>query len=243
MVFLPADHIIADDTRFAVAIREAWAAGLAERGLVCIGVTPRGPSTAYGYVECEGRLPGDGRLAKVARFVEKPDAGRAAGLLASGRCLWNAGIFVWRAADLLAEAEALAPELAPALLQLRVDGDAGRFFAECPAIAVDRAILERSRRAWVVEADMGWDDLGGWDAVARHLPADADANCGAGRRVALDSHGCLVHSSGKPVVLLGVEGLVIIECDDVLFVASRDQAERTREVPAALAAAGLEDRT
>jgi mannose-1-phosphate guanylyltransferase/mannose-6-phosphate isomerase len=243
MVFLPADHLVADEERFADAIRVAWDAARREHGLLCIGVTPGGPSTAYGYIECEGSLPGTAGLAKVARFVEKPDAERAARLLASGRCLWNAGIFVWRAADLLAEAEAVSPELAPALRRLRREGDAGRFFAEAPSLAVDRAILERSRRAWVVEAEMGWDDLGGWEAVVRHLPADADANCGPGRRVAVDSRGCLVHTGGKPVVLLGVEDLVIVDCDDVLFVARRDQAERTREVPAALTAAGLEDRT
>jgi len=243
MVFLPADHVVADEAPFADAIQAAWRAARAERGLVCIGVTPRGPSAAYGYLECEGSLPGNGRVAKVARFLEKPDAERAARLLASGRCLWNAGMFVWRAADFLAEAEALSPELAPALLRLRAAGDPARFFAEATAIAVDRAVLERSRRVWVVEAEMGWDDLGGWDAVARHLPADCDANCGAAPRVAVDSRGCLVHSSGKPVVLLGVEDLVIVDCDDVLFVARRDQVERTRDVPAALIAAGLEDRT
>ena len=242
MVFLPADHIVADEARFSDAIQAAWTTARADNGLVCIGVTPRGPSTAYGYIECEGSLPADGPACKVARFVEKPDVERAAVLLASGRCLWNAGIFVWQAADFLAETEVVAPELAPALRRLRAGGDTERFFSEVAPIAVDRAILERSRHTWVVQAEMGWDDLGGWDAVARHLPGDSNANRGAGRRVAVDSRGCLVHSI-KPVVLLGVEDLVIVDCDDVLFVARRDQSERTREVPAALAAAGLEDHT
>lgn len=243
MAFLPADHLVEDEARFVEAISEARRVAVAAGALVCLGVTPAGASSAYGYVECDRELPGHGRAAKVARFVEKPDAGRARELLASGRCLWNAGIFVWEAARFLDEAAALSPEMGAALRRLRETGDAGRFFGETAAVPVDRAVMERTSSAWVVEADMGWDDLGGWEALARHLPADADGNFGPGVRVALDSRGCVVHSPSKPVVLLGVTDLVIAECDDVLYVARRADAERTREVPGLLRRRGLEDRT
>jgi mannose-1-phosphate guanylyltransferase len=206
MVFLPADHLVEDEARFAEAIAAAARAAEEHAALVCLGVAPAGPSSAYGYVECDGPLPAHGAAARVARFVEKPSAERARELLASDR--------------------------------LRASGDAERFFREAAPIAVDRAVMERTGRAWVVAAEMGWDDLGGWDAVARHLPRDADGNAGPGERLALASRGCLVHSPSKPVVLLGVEDLIVVECEDVLYVARRSESERTREIPERLRARG-----
>jgi mannose-1-phosphate guanylyltransferase len=240
VALLPADHSVAAPDRFVEAI--AAAAGVAdeEGALVCLGVLPSGPSTAYGYVECAGSVPTHARAVRVARFLEKPDAARARDLLAGGLCLWNAGIFVWRARAFLDEARRCWPEIGPALDLLDAGAAPARFFDAAPAIAVDRAVMERTGRAWTVRADMGWDDVGSWDALGARLPADGAGNRGAGDRLALEAAGCVVHSPGKPVVLVGVRDLIVVECDDVLLVAGREAAEQVRRVPAALAARGLE---
>ena len=133
----------------------------------------------------------------------------------------------------------MSPELAGPLAALQKDRDPAGFFRRAPRIGVDRAVLERTGRAWVVTADMGWDDLGDWQGWARHLSPGPDGNVGVGVRVAVDAQGCVVHSPDKPVVLLGVQGLVVVECSDVLLVAGKDACQQVRELPALLAGKNL----
>ncbi len=242
LALMPADHVVRDPTHFVEAMQEARRVAEEQGALVCLGVPPAGPSTAYGYVECSGSLPSHARSSPVVRFVEKPKGPRAEALLQGGRCLWNAGIFVWSADAFLREVERVCPELA-ALSGLLERGEIEAFFRQAPRMPVDRAVLERSKEVWVVAAQMGWDDLGDWESLARRLPADADGNVGQGVELAIGSSGCVVHSPGKPVVLLGVDRLVVVECEDVLLVASRDCGQRLREVPARLESRGRRDLT
>jgi mannose-1-phosphate guanylyltransferase len=241
LTLLPADHLVEDVEKLVQAVEVGVRVAAEESGLVCLGVPPHGPSSSYGYIECSGAAPGHAQACRVARFVEKPDHATAEGMLATGRCLWNAGIFVWRAADFLEEVGRVSPEMGPALALLERHGDAMGFFRQAPRMAVDRAVLERTERSWVVGAQMRWDDLGDWEALSRHLEADREGNLGSGGRLALDARNCITHSPRKPVVLLGVEGLIVVDCEDVLLVARRADAQRLREVPPLLEASGRED--
>lgn len=237
VAILPADQLMQDEP-FAQALASAAHAVRKQDVLACLGIRPDRPATGFGYIEVTDRVPRHAEGCEVARFTEKPDAGRARALLEGGRALWNAGIFVWRARTFLEEADRVAPEL-------RVDRlpqvDAVAYFRGVGPAAVDRAVMERTSRAWVVAAEMGWDDLGGWDALGRHLGTDGDGNAGRGARFALDSRECIVHAPGRTVVLVAVRDLVIVEVGDVLMVADRRSAERVRQVPEMLARAGRED--
>ena len=191
---------------------------------------------------CSEALPAQGRSEPVARLVEKPDRSHAETLMQGGRCLWNAGIFVWTAEAFLREVEQVCPELA-ALTGLLERGEVDAFFRQAPRMPVDRAVLARSKKVWVVAAQVGWEVLGDWESMARRLPADADGSVGQGLDLAIGCSGCVVHSPGKPVVLLGVEHLIVVECDDVLLVAARDSGQRLREVAALLEDRGRRDLT
>jgi mannose-1-phosphate guanylyltransferase len=136
--------------------------------------------------------------------------------------LWNSGIFAWRVGDLLDEIRALTPEVAPALAAHADDRDA--FFAAVQSVAIDVGVLERSARVLVVPGAFGWDDVGTWAALHRVRTHDANDNAASGRLHALQSHGNVVHTEGAPVVLYGVDDLVVVVRDSVVLVTTRDKA-------------------
>ena len=163
MVCVHADWAVGDPAGFRATLARAVDAALARASLVTVGVVPTRDDPGFGYIEPGDPVEGDGPLVRrVARFVEKPTRERAARMRADGY-LWNSGIFVWRAGDFLDEVDALSPEVGPSL---RAAGDdIARFFADVTPVAVDVAVMERSRRVLVIPGDFGWDDIGTWGAL------------------------------------------------------------------------------
>jgi len=202
-VFLPSDHHIPDDEALLAALREAADAARGER-LITLGLRPTRPETGYGYVQ-----PQDEGLS-LARFVEKPSAEAAPGLIASG-ALWNSGMLVGRPSVLVAELRRHAPELLAAVeAALHANGDDLELdpaFGAAPKISIDYALLEKSERVWVLPVDFGWSDVGGWDAVAEVLGASERAP----NWIDVDSSGCFVRAAeGVIVATAGVQDLNII---------------------------------
>ena len=231
----PSDHHGADGAAFRRAVAVA-ASAAADGSIVVFGVAPDRADTAYGYIEAAS---GQGAVRRVVRFTEKPDAATAADWLAEGGRLWNAGLVLARADVLLAEAERFRPDILAAVraalppgppgARVMLDADA---FVPCPDEALDRAVLERTDRAVVVELDAGWSDVGSFDALWRTLPHDADGNAGA--IVALDARDCLALSDGPRVALVGVEGVSVVVQDGVVLVVGRGADQRVREACAAM---------
>ena len=172
MLVLPADHLIGDVAAFHAAI--ARAAEAAARGyLATFGIVAATPETGYGYIRKGGALAEAAGVHAVAGFVEKPDLATAQQYVASGDYFWNSGMFLFRASDFLKELEALRPDILsasraaldaaqPDLDFVRLDPAA---FEACPAESVDYAVMEHTRRAAVVPADIGWNDIGAWSAL------------------------------------------------------------------------------
>ena len=233
MVSLHADHVIAPPERFRALIARAAELAVEHRRLFTIGAVPTRPETGYGYVRLGAPL-GEGESGfEVARFVEKPDAATAAGYLAAGDYLWNTGLFVWRAADLLDEMQRVSPELAELIPIVRAGGTE-EFFARAPTISIDHAVLERSARVGVVRATFDWDDVGAWDAVRRTRPADEAGNVVLGPGYAIESRGVTLYADDGPVVAFGVEDLVIVRTGGVTFVAHRDRTADLKRLLAEL---------
>ena len=235
---LPSDHAVGKPDRFR-AVLAAAAHVAAERGmLVTLGIVPDRPATGYGYIE-RGETLGRVLAAEafdVRRFVEKPDAARAVKLLESGNHLWNAGVFVWRAKDLLEHVDRLLPELGKALADWRAarpadrEAIAARAFETAPSISVDYAIMEKSDRVAVVPAtDVEWDDIGSFRSLARVNPDDRGGSATAREVVSIDASGNLVHAPGKTVALVGVEDLVVVDSPDALLVVPRDRVEDVKQ--------------
>lgn len=234
---LHADGYVDDGERFRQTAAQALDVAARYDVLVTVGVVPTRPETGYGYIEPGEPLAGDAR--RVARFVEKPDAARARALIARG-ALWNSGLFAWTGGRFFAETASVAPEIARHL-PLLAAGETASFFAAVTPVAVDVSHFERSRRVAVVTARFGWDDVGTWVALARVRGADAAGNVAVGEAALRDAADCIVWAADRPIVVDGVQGLVIVSAHGVTLVTTRERAADLKSLLEALPPA-LRDR-
>ena len=250
MVVLPADHVVTPIERFLDDLRVALAAADEERCLVTLGIRPTRPETGYGYLRGGGRLsarwPGKS-LRRVAAFHEKPTESRAKRFLRAGGYFWNSGMFAWRCDTILEEITLHLPELAAAIRSLETRRVRGRIprsalstaYPRFPSISIDHGVMEKSARVAMVPARFTWNDIGSWDAVGTIWPKDAADNASRDPLVAIDARGNVVATRGKPVALLGVSGLAVVDGGDAILVCPRERAQDVRMVVAALKGAGL----
>ena len=242
MLVMPSDHVIADPAAFRRAI-DAAAPLAADGWLVTFGITPTGPETGYGYIHFGEAL--DDAARQVARFVEKPDRATATDYVASGEYAWNAGIFLFSAARVLAALDTHAPAIraavTAAMAAADVSGadivpDAGAF-AACPSDSIDYAVMERDPRVAVVPVDMGWSDVGSWSSLKDISAVDASDNVASGDVIAIDTSGCLLRSEGPVLAAIGLTDLTVVATDDAVLVARLDRAQDVKTVVDRLAAA------
>ena len=249
MAVLPADHHIPDHAAFASAIRRAARAARATGALVTLGVEPTRPDTGYGYIQAGAPLgrahPG---LRRVRRFVEKPDAATARRFLRRGGYLWNAGIFVWSARAILGEIEICAPALHRAVAPLRRDprrtarDGLVRSYRRAPSLPIDTAVMERSRRVATLPVRFHWSDVGTWASLAEELGVrPGRSRVIAGELAFDDPGGNLVWGRERPIALLGVAGLAVIDTPDALLVTRLEGSAGVRRIVAALKANGRAD--
>ena len=241
---LAADAEIRDHGRLHAAIETAAAA--ARQGhIVTFGMKPTAPETGYGYIETGAALPAIDGAHLVARFVEKPDAETAAAYLAGGRHLWNSGMFVFTAAAMLAELRRHAPEVLAAaeaaVAAARTDLDFIRLdpeaFAAAPSISLDYAVAERTDRAAVVPADLGWSDVGSWQALWELGAKDAAGNVAIGDVLLEDAGNCYVRAEGKLTAVLGLRDAVIVVTDDAVLAMDRGRSQDVKKIVDRLRAA------
>jgi mannose-1-phosphate guanylyltransferase len=224
MVSLHADHVIEPIEEFLATLQLGVAAAGGGR-LLCLGIAPSRPETGYGYVRVGHELgPG---VYEAAEFVEKPSLERAHLYLDSGKYLWNSGIFVWQAVDLLRAVREHAPEIRLESLEA---GDVGAFFERSGPIAVDVAVMERSSRVGVVTASFGWDDVGGWSALHRTRRPDDEDNVILGPGRVVEGSGNVVWSEEGDVTLFRVRDLVVVHSGGHTFVTTRDDASEMKRI-------------
>ncbi len=233
-VVLSADHFIAPPAEFKKTMKVALET--AERGfLVTLGVKPSRPETGYGYIAAGKQLWDTGAL-MINSFVEKPDQRRAMSYIKKKNYYWNSGIFIWKGSLILSEFENHAPEvLNPLKKSFNSAAALKKNFSKVPKTPIDIAIMEKSGTIAMVPATFTWDDVGSWLSLERIVP-EAD---GGNTLVASDSktklfsknsEGNIVLSGRKLVALLGVKDVIVVEEDDLLFVASRDGVGDIKEM-------------
>jgi mannose-1-phosphate guanylyltransferase len=227
MAVLASDHVVTGAAAYAAAFEAAAAA--ARTRLVAIGVRPRYPETGYGYLELGEEQAGPVRA--VRRFEEKPDLDRAQQYVASGRHLWNASMFFFRADRILEETRRHLPAVAEAL---------DRRYEDAPAVSIDYGIMEKAGDLWAVAGEFGWSDVGSWADLASIQPAGVDGEVRiGGPQVSVDARGNVVVGD-RLVALVGVEGLVVVATDDAILIMPRDRSQDVRRVVEELERQGLD---
>ncbi len=237
LLVLPADHLVRDREAFEAAV--ARADKLAADGwLVCLGVTPTHAETGFGYIRAGQAIDELGQ--RIEAFVEKPDADTAQRYFESGRYLWNAGMFVFRADAILAALREQAPDILAAVEATwaetdtggdPVELDAGRFEA-VHSDSIDFAVMERAPKRAVVPMACGWSDIGSWQAISELYETDGSGNRieGPGHAVLVDSRNTFVQGSERLIAAVGVDDLVIVDTPDAVLVAKRGRAQEVKSV-------------
>ena len=239
----PSDHAIPDEAAFRATVVRGLPA-VREGRIVTFGIRPDRAETGYGWLELSA--PSAGEATPLLRFVEKPDASRAAEMLAAGRFLWNAGIFLFRAKDLIEAYRIHAPEMLEQVSKsleqgrsdlgfLRLDPDT---WAGIEDVSIDYAVMEKAPNLSVVPFTGGWSDLGGWDAVWRESTPDASGTVTSTHATAIDCTDTLLRSESDTVELVGIglQGIIAVAMPDAVLVASADRAQEVKHAVAALKA-------
>jgi len=239
LLALPADHFVGDPE----AYRRTLAKGIENlpgtNGIV-FGITPERPETGYGYIQAE--KPTEASAAwPVTRFVEKPDAVKAAEYIKSGTYFWNSGIFLWQNRVLLELFRLHMPQTHERLCKLRsllsrsgVDDEIFQVFSSIERISIDFGIMEKAGGFGLIPANFGWDDIGSWAALARALPADENANIFQGSHAAVDANGCIVYSDKGLIAVFGASDLVVVQAKGNVLVCPKDRASDLKRLIRAL---------
>ncbi|QBF34239.1 mannose-1-phosphate guanylyltransferase/mannose-6-phosphate isomerase [Thalassococcus sp. S3] len=243
MLVAPSDHVIPQSDAFQAAAARGLALAQAGR-IVTFGITPVRPETGYGYLEL-AEAPGED-AADLVRFVEKPDHDRAAEMLATGRYLWNAGIFMFSVSTLVRAYEAHAPDLVPGVRDAVAQASTDLSFVRlAPApweglddVSIDYAVMEKAEALSVIPFDAGWSDLGDWASVQRELQAGPDGVAQSGPVTALDCHNSLLRSESENLELVGIglTDIVAVATPDAVLVADASRAQDVRQAVTALKA-------
>jgi len=238
MIVMPSDHYIADKDTFNETIKQAIAAAN-EGYLVTLGLAPQSPNPNFGYIQPKEAVNGLTKCHIVERFIEKPPAEEAEKLINNSSCFWNSGIFVFKASTLINEAQKHVPKLIShcelAVKASQIDLDFVRLsaphFEECSSISIDYAVMEPSTQTAVIApVNMGWSDLGTWQAVYDILPKDENRNVIKGDVISSDTEDCLLFSNDKLLVSNAIKNITVVVEKDAVFVSSKNKSDLIKKI-------------
>ncbi len=242
LLVLPADHYVRDADAFRRAVRTGESI-VADGSLLTFGVVPNRPETGFGYIR-RGHAVGHGAV-RVDRFVEKPDAATAARYVASGDYAWNSGMFMFPARVYLDELERLRPDIAAAvaLAAKEFTGDweflrPGRSFDAVPAESVDYAVLEKTDKAVMLPIDVGWSDVGSFEALFDLMERDGRGNITRGDVLLDDTENSMVFAESRMVATIGLSDTIVVETADAVLVAARDRSQEVKGLVDRIRSAG-----
>ena len=248
MAVLPADHVIPEAKKFQQVLADAF--DLASRGqvIVTIGIKPTEPATGYGYIRTGNALPPPAGVKpykttffKAEQFVEKPYFERAVEYVNSGNYRWNAGMFIWSFVTITQGLEKHQPEMAEACQRwFKVAGTPklekvlAKEYPEIKKISIDFALMEHAQNVVVADGSFEWDDLGSWNALARHLKADAEGNCAVGDFIHVDAARNIIFDARTknrtPIAVVGLRDSILVQTDDATLLAHKSQSQKIKEL-------------
>ncbi|MGL5480062.1 MAG: mannose-1-phosphate guanylyltransferase [Clostridium sp.] len=238
MIVLPSDHLIKDEERFREIILDGNEYLNNNKNVILtLGMKPSRPETGYGYIKYNETVSKVGKsdFIDVDKFVEKPNYVKAVEYLESGNYLWNGGMFMWKSGNVLEEIKKHIPKTYDSLKFIEKASDyelqevINKNYNKTDAISIDYAVLEKSNNIKVIPSDIGWDDIGTWNAIERYREKDSYNNILDECSKAIESSGNTSISKHKNVVMLGVENILTIETEDTIFVVSKDKMDSLKE--------------
>ncbi|MCX8128924.1 MAG: mannose-1-phosphate guanylyltransferase/mannose-6-phosphate isomerase [Clostridia bacterium] len=231
MVILPSDHLIMRENMFLEVLKKGIEKA-SEGCLLTFGILPTYPETGFGYIKTLEVLNSSRDIYKVDRFIEKPNKAVAIKLLEEEMNLWNSGMFIFHVGTLLEEASKYSPEIYRAFCDINPDNesDVSLSFKSISPMSIDYAIMEHTRKAFVIKADIGWSDVGNWKSLYEASDKDDDGNITNGEHICIDTKNCYIYGTDRLVVSLGLSDVAVIDTADALLVAPLDQTYRIKEV-------------
>lgn len=255
MAVLPADHVIPEEKKFQQVLSDAF--DLAGRGqaIITIGIKPTDPATGYGYIHVgealpppEGAKPYKTIFFKAERFVEKPHFDKALEYLNSGQYRWNAGMFIWSFVTITEGLQKHQPEMYEACRRwFKVASQPAKLakvlakeYPGIKKISIDYALMEHAHNVIVADGTFAWDDLGSWNALARHLKPDAEGNCAVADFIHVDAARNIIYDARTkahrtPIAVVGLRDSILVQTDDAVLLAHKSQAQKVKELVKRLA--------
>jgi len=238
MVVLPSDHLIKDEDKFREIIIEGSKFLEKNEGIVTLGMKPDRPETGYGYIKFGENI--NQNIKKVDMFVEKPNLETAKRYLNEGNYLWNGGMFLWKSDYIIKEIKKHIPDTYEALhnienieessLQEYINGN----YYKTDSISIDYAVLEKSYNIYVILSEIGWDDVGSWEALERYKEKDENGNIIIGNIKAIDGKNNLLISSNNTVVISGLDNLYVIENDGKILIGKKNDLKNIKNLKEAI---------
>ncbi|UNC93637.1 mannose-1-phosphate guanylyltransferase/mannose-6-phosphate isomerase [Candidatus Contubernalis alkaliaceticus] len=229
LLVLPSDHLITMEDKYIESLKKGIdKAG--EGSLVTFGIPPTHPETGYGYIKVNGDSSEE--VIPVEGFVEKPDAVTAEKFLKDGSYYWNSGMFVFHVGTLLQEAMERCPDIcAPFCQQDPFNPEQVKnAYRQTKTQSIDYAVMEHTKRSFMVPASFGWNDVGSWQSLYEVSEKDEQGNVASGKNIAIDTQGCLIYGKERLIATIGIENMAVIDTPDALMVCPLDQTQRIREV-------------
>jgi mannose-1-phosphate guanylyltransferase len=233
---LPTDHYIAKEDEFLILLNNGMEVASKTDNIVLFGIKPTYASTSYGYIEFDWSYSKSGvdDAFSVISFKEKPDKSTAKQYLTGGNYLWNSGIFLWKAGRILDELHRFEPEMYKIVKSINMNSkdDLKEMFSAVKSISIDNAVLERTDNILVIPTDIGWNDIGSWDAIY-NIKSDGKkiSNVLSENSIAYNSKGCMIQSNGeKLIAIVGLEDILVIESDDAILITKKSDVENVKNL-------------
>jgi len=238
MGIFPADHLITDIRAFKKAVNQGVQFARDHVALVTFGISPTRPATGYGYIQVNTKEPAHkDNIFKVKTFAEKPNLATAQRFLASGEFLWNSGMFIWKAENILNAMKLFMPEMYESLQQIGMAIDSPKYqtvlkkqWATIHNNSIDYGVMEKAKNVYVVRANFDWSDVGSWDAVYELQKKDKNGNVLIGEIVPIDTENSYIYSRKNLIAAIGVRDLIVIQSKNSLLIVHRNESERVKDL-------------
>jgi mannose-1-phosphate guanylyltransferase len=232
----PSDHYITNILEFTNKIQEAFVCAETTNKIVTIGIQPTFPSTGYGYISCDFDKKANNAY-MVKEFVEKPDYIHAKEFVSAKNYFWNSGMFIFKASVIIENFKRFLPRVYEKLMiwydLIGTDQEKDileKVYSEVQSISIDYGIMERSNDIYVIPADMGWNDIGSWDSLGCLFPPDENGNIIRAKTVSIGTKNCVIYSEKSLIATLGVEDMIIVDCEDALLICPKSEAQHVKRL-------------